>query len=270
MILFNLSTRKINNMSTITHQPTLSPTPHSTTASIASIDLIIGPMYAGKTTELLRRLSIYKELGLRCCYVNSDKDTRSSDAFSTHNNILRTAKNIQKEFDTCRMPQDIAEMMELHDQYDVFGIDEAQMFINLVSTCSQLVDNHNKKIIMAALNGDSDRRPFGEIIYLVPQADSIVKLEPFCQICASRHKITPAIFTKNIVDKTDTIMIGGKETYAAVCRSCYMDAPTPSDSPTYSKLQTDSSKSSKSSSSKSSSDSGSPSKPLIKTFADDF
>ena len=51
--------------------------------SIASIDMIIGPMYAGKTTELLRRLSIYKEMGLRCCYINSDKDNRSSGSFST-------------------------------------------------------------------------------------------------------------------------------------------------------------------------------------------
>ena len=243
-------------MSTVTHPPNLSPGPHST---IASIDLIIGPMYAGKTTELIRRLTIYKEMGLRCCYINSDKDTRSSDVFSTHNKVLNDTKNINDKFDARKMPMDISELIELYDQYDVFGIDEAQMFSNLVSTCTQLVDNYDKKIIMSALNGDSDRRPFGEIIYLVPQADSIVKLEPFCQICAQHQKITPAIFTKNIVDKTNTIMIGGKETYVAVCRACYKDTTDPHEPPepqAYERLST-------SSSSHSQDDQCSPTTPLI-------
>lgn len=220
--------------------------------SIASIDMIIGPMYAGKTTELLRRLSIYKEMGLRCCYINSDKDNRSSGSFSTHNKVLQNTKRLDDEFDAYKMPQDLTQLIELQHEYDVFGIDEAQMFKNLLSTVSQLVDNHGKKIIMSALNGDSERKPFGEIIYMIPQADKIIKLEPFCQICAKIGKITPAIFTKNIVDKTDIIMIGGKETYAAVCRSCYQLDDT--NTTEYSKL----------SMSSSSSDPDSPSKPLLR------
>ena len=82
--------------------------------SIASIDMIIGPMYAGKTTELLRRLSIYKEMGLRCCYINSDKDNRSSGSFSTHNKVLQNTKRLDDEFDAYKMPQDLTQLIELH------------------------------------------------------------------------------------------------------------------------------------------------------------
>ena len=49
------------------------------------IDLIIGPMFAGKSTELIRRLNIYSELGLKTLYINSSLDKRSDKVFSTHN-----------------------------------------------------------------------------------------------------------------------------------------------------------------------------------------
>ena len=195
----------------------------------ASIDLIIGPMYGGKTTELLRRLTVCKEMGLRCCYVNSAHDSRTSSAFSTHNKLISTdgvksTGNIfgdSKDFIAAIKVDDVAELLSLVDQYDVFGIDEAQLFTNLLATSTDLVDIHNKRIIVAGLNGTSERRMFGEILYLIPHANSIQKLEPFCKLCADNGKIIPAIFTKCIIDKSDDIMIGGKDMYVAVCRNCY-------------------------------------------------
>ena len=66
-----------------------SPTiPKQFTNDFASLDLIIGPMYGGKTTELLRRLTVCQEMGLRCCYVNSSQDSRTKTAFSTHNQLI--------------------------------------------------------------------------------------------------------------------------------------------------------------------------------------
>jgi len=195
----------------------------------ASIDLIIGPMYGGKTTELLRRLTVCKEMGLRCCYVNSAHDSRTSSAFSTHNKLISTngvksTGNIfgdSEDFIAAIKVDDVAELLSLVDQYDVFGIDEAQLFTNLLATSTDLVDVHNKRIIVAGLNGTSERRMFGEILYLIPHANSIQKLEPFCKLCADNGKIIPAIFTKCIIDKSDEIMIGGKDMYVAVCRNCY-------------------------------------------------
>lgn len=223
--------------------------------NIASIDLIIGPMYAGKTTELLRKLSIYKEMGLACCYINSNKDTRSVHAFSSHNNLINKGKHITDNFDAFKV-DNIVEILTLSDQYDVFGIDEAQMFDNLLSTVTQLVDNYSKKVIVSGLNGDTERSPFGEIIYLVPHAETICKLQPFCQICAKNKYIVPAVFTKNIVKKTNTILVGGKESYMAVCRYCYNNSDS-LESHNYEKLPTSGS------SSEDSDDSSGDTKPLI-------
>ena len=199
--------------------------------NFASIDLIIGPMYGGKTTELLRRLVVCKEMGLRCCYINSTSDSRAQTAYSTHNKLLSNASKSSKstgnllgdtdDFIGTVKINEITDLLTMIDDYDVFGIDEAQLFTNLLSTTTQLADIHHKRIIIAGLNGTSERRMFGEILYLIPHANTIQKLEPFCKLCAEKSKITPAIFTKCTVSKSSTIMIGGKDSYVAVCRECY-------------------------------------------------
>lgn len=202
------------------------------TNDFASIDMIIGPMYGGKTTELLRRLTVYKEMGLRCCYINSCRDSRTTSAFSTHNKLIATHQikstgNIfgdaddSNDFIGAIKVENITEVLELINDFDVFGIDEAQLFNNLLATTTSLVDDYDKRVIVAGLNGTSERNMFGEILYLIPHANSIQKLEPFCKLCAKKSRITPAIFTKCIVNKKNTVMIGGHDSYVAVCRSCY-------------------------------------------------
>ena len=205
--------------------PTTNKSNHLFKQNFASLDLLIGPMFAGKTTELLRQLTILSEMGLNCCYVNSKQDSRSSGPFSTHNNLLNQAHfsdNSKKPISSIKITN-IEELLCHVDQYDVFGIDEAQLFSGLLSVCNQLVDDNNKKVIVAGLNGTSEREPFGEIVNLIPFSDKIQKLEPFCKLCAEQKLFTPAIFTKCMIDKTNTIMIGGKDIYTAVCRQCYIN-----------------------------------------------
>ncbi len=185
----------------------------------ATLDLIFGPMFGGKTSELIRRLNIFSAMGLRCIYINSDKDNRSTQNFSTHNTTITSIGNI----DSIKIPQDITSIIELHQKYDVFGIDEGQLFTNLLSTCTDLVEHRNKKVIVASLNGDSERRPFGDIIYLIPLCDDIQKLYPYCQLCARQQKLSRAMFTKCLCEKTDTVLIGNHDTYMPVCRKCYLD-----------------------------------------------
>ena len=89
-----------------------------------SLNLIIGPMYAGKTTELLRRLNIYQEFGFKTLYVSSSLDSRSNLPFSTHNPLLKSIGKI-----------DSIKVKNLFDvnfeQYNVIGIDEGQFFSDL-------------------------------------------------------------------------------------------------------------------------------------------
>ena len=180
-----------------------------------SIDLILAPMYAGKTSELIRRLIIYYEMDMKVLYVNSAKDNRSEDAFSTHNcTIGKIPFKALKTEDIRTL--DVSE-------YSVIGVDEASFFPGLKDTVLKWVEEQGKIVIVAGLNADYLRRPFGELNDLIPFCDSITKLTPFCLTCKKTEgKITPAHFTKRIIKSREDVLVGGKETYIPVCRKCYL------------------------------------------------
>lgn len=180
-----------------------------------SISLILAGMVSGKTTELTRRLNILKHMGLRVLYVNSIKDTRSEKSFSTHNPILQD------------IPYEGIKVLSLSEvkveNYDVIGVDESQFFENLKNIILDWVDNQKKIVIVAGLNGDYKREPFGEINNLVPHAEVIIKLSSFCKMCKdSGNGIHQGNFTKRIVKGDEQILIGGSESYVPVCRSCFL------------------------------------------------
>lgn len=184
----------------------------------SSLDLIIGPMYSGKTTELIRRLNIYAAtMHLKVLYVNAKIDTRSSNEFSTHNPMFLSLGDLKAV--------KIEKLSDLANPsvYDVIGIDEAQFMPDLEEYVMKFVEEYKIKVIVAGLNGDHMRRPFGQVLDLIPLCDNIQKLSPFCVPCCNQDKIIKkAPFTKRIVSGTDTVVIGGKETYIPVCRECYL------------------------------------------------
>ena len=107
-----------------------------------TIDLIIGPMFAGKTTELIRRLNIYAELGFKTLYINSSLDTRSNKIFSTHNPIIEKIHKI----DTIKIEYLCEANMWI---YDIIGIDESQLFSNLKKHVIKYTEDYGKKLIVA-------------------------------------------------------------------------------------------------------------------------
>ena len=173
-----------------------------------SINLIIGPMYAGKTTELLRRLNIYAELDIKTLYINSTLDSRSNFAFSSHNPLLKSTKS------TICDHIKVKNLFDVNcDQYQVIGIDEGQFFSNLKSYITSYV-NKGKKIIISGLNGDYKQEPFGDIINLIPLCDSVDLLTPFCKLC--KDQLIPAPFTKRTSNEKATIVVNSN--YIPVCR----------------------------------------------------
>lgn len=181
-----------------------------------SIDIITGPMYCGKTTALIRKLIIYHELDMKVLYINSNKDNRSEDSFSTHNCTIGQIPFENKK---------VSSLVECDvSKYDVIGIDEAQLFSNLKSTVLEWAEKLNKIVIVAGLNGDFQRNAFGELIELLPFCDNITKLSPFCTECKNRRNdIRPAIFTKRKNSDKNVILIGGKNIYTPVCRKCFLE-----------------------------------------------
>jgi thymidine kinase len=185
--------------------------------SLPSINLIIGPMFSGKSTELLRRLTIYAEMGFEVLYINSALDTRSEKEFSTHNPLIGTIHPKITKLKT----NDI--MKVAIDDFFIIGIDEGQLISNLKQFVVNAVEEKGKIVIVAGLNGDFKREKFGEINDLLPLCDTIEKLNPFCKLCMDSAKIiTHAIFTKRIVANTEVVVIGDHTSYIPVCRECYL------------------------------------------------
>lgn len=185
---------------------------------IPSLDLIIAPMYAGKTTEIIRRLTIFHEMDMKVVYINSIKDSRTKDdnSFSTHNPTIKS------------IPFDSLKSETLNtinvSKYEVIGLDEASFFRDLKEIVLKWVEKEKKIVIVAGLNGDYQRKPFGQLLDLVPFCDNITKLTPFCLSCKKeKNEIRNALFTKRIVSSAEKILIGDKEFYIPVCRQCFLN-----------------------------------------------
>jgi len=181
------------------------------------LDLIIGCMFTKKTSELLDKLSILSETGLRVLYINHMRDIRD-DEVSTHNKMidLHKIKSI-KNLDFIKLDSLKGIRKE---EYDIIGIDEAQFFDDsLIEFVKVHVDIYKKHLIVCGLDGNSNREKFGYILDLIPICDTIEKKRTYCTICAKHFKQRKAIFSYKF-EKTNSD-IGGKETYVALCRNCY-------------------------------------------------
>tara|TARA_B110000977_G_scaffold150674_1_gene191108 strand:+ start:348 stop:932 length:585 start_codon:yes stop_codon:yes gene_type:complete len=172
-----------------------------------SLSIIMGNMFSGKTSELIRRLKRLKVIGKNILVVNSAKDTRSPDeVLKTHDNVKF---NCHKVFD----PFEIINTDEF-DKADIIAIDEGQFFPRLkkfVECCLHV----NKYVILAGLDADSFQRKWGEILDCIPLACEVTKLSALCMRCNDGN---PGPFTKRIVDNRELELIGGSDMYEAVCR----------------------------------------------------
>lgn len=182
---------------------------------MGKINLIIGCMYSGKTSELQKRYKRDVISGLRCIIIKHVLDDRynNDEKITTHDNI-----QIQ-----CLKIKQLSEFMETaeYKNADNIYIDEGQFFHGLKKFVIQAVEIHNKNITISGLDGDFNRDKFGEIIDLIPYSDSICKLTAICCFCKNG---TPAIFSKRIINHDDVqINVGALDKYVAVCRKHYLN-----------------------------------------------
>jgi len=165
----------------------------------------------------MRRLNICSEAKYKVLYINSIIDDREDREFSTHNKSLKLSDGI--DFVKTKNLFDIVEEVV---KYDIIGIDEAQFYPDLKDFCLLLSEHYNKKLIIAGLNGDFERKPFGQINDLITFCDSVTKLSPFCFTCREENGVMrPALFSKRLGQSKQTILVGKNETYIPVCRKCY-------------------------------------------------
>uniref|UniRef100_H3D962 Thymidine kinase n=1 Tax=Tetraodon nigroviridis TaxID=99883 RepID=H3D962_TETNG len=178
--------------------------PNSPKRGRGQIQVIFGPMFSGKSTELMRRVRRFQLAQYKCLVIKYAKDTRYSDTgMATHD------KNTMEA-----VPANcLADVRSMALQVCVIGIDEGQFFPDIVEFCEEMA-NLGKTVIVAALDGTS--RAFGNILNLVPLAESVVKLNAVCMQCFKE-----AAYTKRIGAEKEVEVIGGADKYQAVCRKCH-------------------------------------------------
>ena len=172
------------------------------------IELILGPMFSGKSTRLIGVIRKFTYKAKKTIMVKFFADKRFTDKSEvvTHDLLKYDSiecKNLREHFDKLKT-------------YDVIGIDEGQFFSDLVEVCEELA-LMKKTIIIASLNGDFRMEPFPVIAKIIPKADKIKLLKAYCFNC---HK--DARFTLRIVQSNETVLIGAGEAYKPACRECHI------------------------------------------------
>ena len=184
------------------------------------LELIIGSMFSGKSSELIRRFNREKSINKRILVINYDLDNRySTNSIATHDNTKIKCLKINKLSD---FPSGMI------NDYDSFFIDEGQFFSDLYIFVKKLVDIHKKRVVVSGLDGDCDRNMFGELIKLIPICDTVDKLSAYCNKC---NNGTLAPFSKKInigpsstgISTFSRVDIGGDDKYIPVCRNHYLN-----------------------------------------------
>jgi thymidine kinase len=179
--------------------------------SVGRVELIIGPMFAGKTTELLRRIERAKLARRRCVVMKYQGDTRySEDAVATHDLATHVAipcDRLMDHFERCL-------------DYDTVGVDEGQFYPDVVEFAEGLSER-GKTVIVAGLDGDFRRRPFGRILELISRSESLTKLSAVCTVTGGE-----ASFTQRLTESRELEVVGGADIYTAASRSTFFKIAT--------------------------------------------
>lgn len=179
------------------------------------IEVISGPMYSGKTEELIRRLTRAKIANRSVIAFKPEIDSRYGlEVMASHSGIKIDCVPIE-------YARSIVDAIQV-GSYDVIGIDEAQFFDYEIYETVLFLSDKGIKVIVAGLDMDYRREPFGCMPHLLAVACDVQKLSAVCNVCGE-----DACYTQRLTDgqpasfSGPTIQVGAKESYEARCWHCY-------------------------------------------------
>ena len=173
------------------------------------LEIILGPMFSGKTTQLIQHYKKNTYIGKTVCVINYSDDTRYHDSMlSTHDKIMIPCIFAGKLGDVDAT---------LVQNANVIIINEGQFFEDLFEFVLEMVEEKNKSVYVCGLDGDFKRNKFGKMLDLIPYCNKVTKLNSLCSICKNG---THGIFSHRITKETFQVVIGS-DNYQPLCRQCY-------------------------------------------------
>ena len=176
------------------------------------IEVVVGPMFSGKSEELIRRLRRAEFARQRVQIFKPAIDERyAANEIISHSGLGIPSDSVTKA----------SEIMErVQPRTEVVGIDEAQFLgDDVVDVCTKLA-NLGKRVIVTGLDTDFRGRPFEPMPRLLAVAEEITKLLAICVRCGN-----PAVHTQRLVESEELVVVGASGMYEARCRRCFEPNP---------------------------------------------
>jgi thymidine kinase len=177
------------------------------------LEVVCGPMFSGKSEELIRRLRRAEIAGQKVLIAKPRLDDRYDVA---HVVSHAGARMRAIAVDTA------AEVYRLAEGYEAIGVDEAQFFGDEIVPVVQRLVDRGARVVAAGLDQDFRGLPFGPMPTLLALAEFVDKLQAVCHRCGG-----PATRTQRLIlgapapFSGDTVQIGALDSYEARCAACY-------------------------------------------------
>jgi len=190
------------------------------------LEIILGSMYSGKTSKLVEIYNQCKFCNISVAVINHSFDNRyDNDLLSTHDKVkipcIKSDKLMDLWADYINLEESIGHIPKIRDKFkintsSVILINEGQFFPDLEEFVKLLLKNE-KKVYICGLDGDFERKKFGQIIDLIPLCDKVHKLTSLCSLCKNGTK---GIFSMRLTQEKEQTVVGS-DNYIPVCRECY-------------------------------------------------
>ena len=185
----------------------------------AYLEIILGPMFSGKTSKILEIYKQCKFCNIEVCVINHYSDKRYSlSQLSSHDGVMIPCYQVENLSDFIQDSDNIDTnvIKNCYNKSEVVLINEGQFFPDLYNAVLEMLSS-NKRVYICGLDGDFERKKFGQILDLIPYCDKVQKLHSLCGICKTGE---PGIFSKRLTQEKQQTVVGNNN-YIPVCRKCY-------------------------------------------------
>lgn len=172
------------------------------------VEVICGPMFSGKSEELIRRMTRYQIARIPVQTFKPSLD----DRFATHEVVSHSAMSVAAE----PVADSDALLRAVKDRTEVVGIDEGQFFDDGLVEVVERLAAAGKRVIVAGLDQDFLGRPFEPIPSLMLRAEYVTKALAVCHRCGGA-----GMFTQRVIESDELVVLGSQDAYEARCRRCY-------------------------------------------------